>query len=241
MARLQGRLRWFVLAATVLGLMVGAARRARADTMLTLYNTGVGADGTLLPDGTIGDPHYTLISTPDGSTTQLLIRTEAGGYPVVPYYVGDDNLSAWIGPNNNDPEGVPGQLYGPRGIYIYTTYFDLSGLDPSTASIRGLWSTDNVGLDILINGVSTGVGSGYSDYWATLQISSGFIQGINTLEFIVYNDSGPTALRVEMTGTADPLTAVPEPSTVAMIATGLPLGLGFWWRLRRRAGAGSMV
>jgi hypothetical protein len=35
-------------------------------------------------------------------------------------------------------------------------------------------------------------------------------------------------------GLTVPMTAVPEPSTVARIATGLPLGLGFWCRKRCR-------
>lgn len=62
----------------------------------SLFNTGVDASMTPLPDGTIGDPHYSLVSVP-GGTTDILVRTSAGGYPIPPYF-GDDSSSAWIGP-----------------------------------------------------------------------------------------------------------------------------------------------
>jgi hypothetical protein len=47
-------------------------------------------------------------------------------------------------------------LDGPVGAYDYRTTFNLAGFNPSTASITGQWSTDNEGVEILINGVATG-------------------------------------------------------------------------------------
>jgi hypothetical protein len=205
---------WLPLLVSVLG--AGAVGTAQADPISSLFNTGVDALGTPLPDGTIGDPHYTLVTVPAGRTTDIRIRTSAGGYPIPPY-IGDDSLSAWIGPNN-DP-----QIDGPGGVYDYRTTFDLTGLVPSTASITGGWSTDNEGLEILINGVDTGnpgtPGGQFESGFAPFSIASGFAPGINTLDFLVNNDGGPTALRVEMTGSANASAVTPEPGAYALLGS----------------------
>jgi hypothetical protein len=183
-------------------LALGAESEA---AVIPLFNTGVNAVGTPLPDGTIGDPHYQLVSVP-GSTTAIRVRTSAGGFPIPPYF-GDDASSAWIGPNNDN------SLDGPGGLYDYQTSFSLAGLSPSTASITGGWSSDNDGVRILLNGIDTGnPGTSFTQFsagFAPFSVTAGFLPGINTLDFIVDNGGGPTALRVEMTGTA----AVPEPAS----------------------------
>jgi hypothetical protein len=163
-----------------------------------LFNTGVDACGRPLADSTIGDPHYALISVPSG-TTGIRVRTSAGGFPVPPY-MADNSDSAWIGPNGD------AMLNGPTGQYMYRTTFSLTGLALSSVSIAGKWSTDNDGVRIVLNGTDTGNPptdfSQYSLGFAPFTISSGFVPGLNTLDFVVNNDGGPTALRVEMTSTA---------------------------------------
>jgi hypothetical protein len=128
-------------------LALGMASVAQAVPITTLYNTGVDAAGTPLPNGTVGDPHYTLVSVPGGSSV-VRVLTSAGGFPVPPY-LGDNGSSAWIGPNNDS------DLNGPVGWYTYRTTFDLTGLNPLTAAISGGWSSDNDGVKILIKGVET--------------------------------------------------------------------------------------
>jgi len=217
-----------VLGLLTLALVAGAVGRVQADLIPSLFNTGVDGSGTPLPDGTIGDPHYELVSVP-GGTTDIRVRTAAGGYPIPPY-IGDNSSSAWIGPNNDGPDGL--YVYdGPVGLYVYRTTFSLTGFDPSTGMITGGWSSDNDGVSILLNGVDTG--NPPTSFWqfvigfAPFSITCGFVPGINTLDFIVNNDAGPTALRVEMTGTAVP---VPVPGAVVLAG----IGLGFAdWRLRR--------
>lgn len=204
--------------------LMGGTGAVQADPIPLLFNTGVDALATPLVDGTIGDPHYALVGVP-GGTTDIRVRTSVGGYPVGPW-LGDDTLSAWIGPNNDTQDDGP---FGPT--YDYRTTFDLTGYNPSTAQITGQWSTDDLGMDILINGVSTGLtNSAEFASWTPFSITSGFQSGINTLDFLINNSGGgPTGLRVEMTGTA---TAVPEPGSIVML---VGMGLtGASLLLRRR-------
>ena len=154
------------------------------------------------------------------------MRTSAGGPPITSNdYIGDNSSSAWIGPDNSDV------LDGPVGAYVYRTTFNLMGFDPSTATITGGWSSDNAGVSIFLNGVDTGnPPTNFIQFamgFAPFSITGSFVPGINTLDFTVNNGGGPTALRVEMTGTAVP---VPVPGAVVLAG----MGLGFaGWRLRR--------
>jgi hypothetical protein len=196
--------------ASLIGITLGAMA---AQAQVILYNTGVDASGTPLPDGTIGDPHYSLVSVP-GGTTDIRVRTSAGGYPVTAGYIGDDALSAWIGPNNDS------SLDGPSGLYDYQTTFDINAINPATVSIMGQYATDNEMVDVYLNGHSLGISNpspyGYAQ-WTPFQISpsTDFVSGNNTLDFIVNNDSLPTALRVEMTA------FVPEPAAPLIFCMGL--------------------
>lgn len=160
-----------------------------------LFNTGVDACGRPLADGTVGDPHYKLITVP-GGTTDIRVRTSAGGVPIPPF-LADNSDSTWIGPNGDD------MLTGPAGEYVYRTSFNLTGVTLSGVSIVGQWCTDNDGVRIVLNGVDTGIPpTAFEQFelaFAPFIISSGFVLGLNTLDFVVNNGGGPTALRVEMT------------------------------------------
>jgi hypothetical protein len=209
-----------------LALLFAGVGRADAD-IITIFNTGVDATGQPLPDGTIGDPHYTLVSTPPGPTTDIRVRTSAGGYPIPPY-VGDNSISAWIGPNN-DPA-----VDGPVGAYDFRTTFQSPFAGKLT--ITGQWATDNEGIDILLNGASTGnsipdPGLGAFTGFHPFTITGTALAGTNTLDFLENNDGGPTAVRVEIASAS----AVPEPTGLSLLGIGIVGLAGAWWRRKARA------
>ena len=90
----------------------------------------------------------------------------------------------------------------------------------------------------IINGVDTGKGTPSAPTFGfgaltPFTISSGFVAGVNTLDFIVPNVGGPSGLQVQISGTA---TAVPEPSGFqSALAGGLIVSAAGLWRQRRRS------
>ena len=189
---------------------------AHADSMHTiptnLFNTGVSNNGTPLAPGAI-DPHYTLISSPNGSGPAFVVID--GQFPFLPFFPGNpvwvpnSSTSEWIGPVANALTAVG----GPPGVYIFQTTFNLSANQVASAELMGRLASDNL-VQILLNGADTGMGASDFDHFTGFQITSGFVQGINTLDFVVTNiDCGPacvnpTGLRVEYS-----VAEVPEPAT----------------------------
>ena len=216
-------------AAASVAIAIAAVAPAHAVPIATLFNTGVDAGGLLLADNTIGDPHYTLITTPGTTTTDIRVRTGASGAPIPPW-LADNTTSRWIGPNASQT------LDGEVGDYMFRTTFSLVELNPGTALITGRWTMDNTGTEIKLNGTSVvGACANTFDAWCNFSITSGFQYGTNQLDFFVTNTGtlpNPIGLRVEMTGTAD----VPEPASLAMLGLGM-VGLGAARRKTRGTGA----
>ncbi len=194
---------------TFIVISLAAALPAQADSIV-LFNTGVTAPGTPAPGGS-ADTHYTITASPTGASAAIVASSIPGSY------IPNDSNSQWI--------SISANTDGPVGDYTYRTTFNLTGLNPATAVITGRWATDNAGLDILINGISTGnTNTTQFGSFTSFSINSGFIAGVNTLDFIVNNGGGPTGLRVDqLQGTASPPQAsgVPEPTTMILLGTGL--------------------
>jgi hypothetical protein len=194
-----------------------------------LFNTGMGNLGVVVSDGA-ADPHYTLTSSPSGSgfgPAAYIVNQD----PRLPgLWDRDSPTSKWIGPVANQDLMRAGSV---EGIYAYRTTFDLTGFDPISAFLAGAWEADNAGVDVLINGKSTGITwSIESNGFSRFVISSGFQSGINTLDFVVNNTPNlrgapnpainPSGLRVELGCIAEPVDSFR--STVTVAPAGIPVG-----------------
>lgn len=217
---------------TGLAVVVGMVGQAGA-VSINVFNTGVDANGGVALNGAT-ELNYSLTSSPITPTPTPLVRALDGTWPQNGAWIPENTTSAWIVPNFD--VGAGGVLNHPDGLYVYQTTFDLTGLVASSAAITGQWATDNTST-MFINGVDTGntisSGFGFAAFEA-FSINSGFVAGINILEFRVTNEVqatfNPTGLRVEMSGTANlsgTANPVPEPSTLLLLGTGIAGLIGY--------------
>ncbi|MGE4286201.1 MAG: lamin tail domain-containing protein [Phycisphaerae bacterium] len=160
------------------------------ETIPTLFSTGVNDNGNLLVPGQ-ADPHYSFV---------------ANGEPLIamqnhPAWLANDAESLWVG------FGAQGTDAQPAGQFSVATTFDLTGFDPATASITLYLSVDNRIDDVLINGASSGITcANYASWTGPYVINSGFIDGINELEFVFVNEGdspNPAGMRAKMQGSAN--------------------------------------
>ena len=189
-----------------------------------VYGTGVLNDGASASFGSI-DMHYQITAAKDYYTGEAIPLADQNSYPVDypgidSRFVNASDNARWICP-------APVNMGFPIGWYTFSTIFDLTGHDPNTFSISGDWAMDNCsnGPSMLLNGIDTGNNLDITNE-SFLQlypftITSGFQTGLNTLDFVVFNWGGPTALLVSMQSSA--AYSVPETSSVMMAAIGLLL------------------
>lgn len=205
-----------------------SASPASAATITGLFNTGTDSNNAALtPAGTNGlvDPHYLIFASGSpGFAGQQAVTYYNGAYAA------NDGDSRWISLTAN---GTPANT-----VSTYRLTFDLTGLDHTTASITGSWGADNSSV-MQINGTPTGnVVGGFSSL-SGFTVNSGFVSGINHLDFIVTDVGVVTALRVDnIAGTANLANAIPEPATWAMLIGGFGLVGG---AMRRRRGAVALA
>jgi hypothetical protein len=221
----------------VLGIfvMVGLATSLSAAT-IGLWSTGIcsganvnlancqGGAGSMLNFG-VQDLNYTFSGFSTSNVTVHAVST----------YVPDaSGASEWLAPGT-----TPGTLF-PSGTYTVTSTFDLSSFVSSSLTLFLDIAADN---DIVaaLNGhtilsCTTGGATCFSPFTSNHNITagaSGFaLAGINTLTYTITNEDNPslTALRVQVQGSANAASSVPEPGTVLLLGIGLA-GLGL---LRRK-------
>jgi hypothetical protein len=179
-------------------------------TQIPLFNTGVDANHNVLPDASV-DPHYQLVLSADPNFPGPAARVaNSSGFPF-PSWIANDTTSKWLSPRADAGKS------NTSGVYVYRKTFTLPA-GTQSAMIQGRWLTDN-SAEMRLNGVPTGDTKPVNGFslWTNFQLTSGFVPGVNTLEFVVTavpSSSGadfPTGLRVELHGRAiscdDPCTA----------------------------------
>lgn len=194
----------------------GFANETTGAVITDLFNTGVDGGGTPQAHNTL-DTHWDIVAaTNSGTTGDPRVLTSGGGFPIGPW-LGDNSESAWIGPNTDDDSN------DVEGVFTYETSFTLES-NFNTAEIVGRFAVDNVVNDVLLNGNSLGIsGSGFNA-WTNFTIGGddGFVNGLNTLQFIVFNGagSGPTGLRVEFSSAVASFVPTPGalPAGLALLA-----------------------
>jgi hypothetical protein len=203
---------YFAIAANGAGSITSrVARLTVRDKVTTFFNTGVDEFGDALTDGS-ADTHYSLIVNPDSATTVPVVE-DSTVFPIVAGpWVANTARSKWIGPRP-ETSGAAGAV-GSGGDYVYRTIVDLTGFDPASVAIAGFWSTDNEGLDILVNGVSTGQrNTAQFPSFTPFSVTSGLLAGLNNIDFKLNNSAvGYTGLRVDNVsalGTALPAGTAP--------------------------------
>jgi hypothetical protein len=171
----------------LIAVSVWFGHQARAD--FSLFNTGVDSGGMPLPGGSI-DPHWSIVAGPSTGAAFVLTNQLLGSYA-------QSSVSRWIWVNANGGGDVNG------ANYTFRLTFDLTG-NPASASLSGSWGVDNNG-SIMLNGsaaIGTGAlslsggGGGNFSTFHDFSITGGFVDGINTLDFVAENDGGPGGLNV---------------------------------------------
>jgi hypothetical protein len=186
-------------------LLAATAGPVAAAPIPGLFDTGVDNNRVALTDGAV-DPHYKLVASSDPSFAG---PNAYASWPIAAgYWLANTASSRWIGPAPNEgyPSGAPSH---PGGPYTFRISFDLTGFDTTSVQVTGGWCADNNGT-MMLNGHAAGAATGGYSSLTPFTITTGFKNGINTLDFISSNLPGgganPTAVRVQdLAGTATPL------------------------------------
>ena len=155
-----------------------------------LFNTGVDANGNSLADGA-SDPHYILSYAAQGTVGANATVTQNH-----PAWAANDAFSKWISVVN------PGTTTIAGGGYGYKTTFSIADFILGTVNINFSVAIDNAMTNVFLNGVGTGLGfTGFAAFSDPFTLSSGLVNGVNTLEFGTENQgAGPGAFRAKVSG-----------------------------------------
>ena len=160
-----------------------------------LFNTGESTTGS-------ADNYWTIVSPPGAGQVVSPVSVPAPWLPNTA-----DSSWEWS-TTTAQPVGSPSSPL----VYTFRHQFLLdSSFNSSTVLISGRWSTDNTGTGIRVNGNNFAQTSPGFTAWSGFSLNSGFVSGLNVVEFVVEDTGAFGGFRVEwLTAEAD-LNAVPAP------------------------------
>ncbi len=159
---------------STLGALVLCASQALAIPITTLYSTGqAGTPPVANCTAGVEDCYYTLISGPGVYPTwqqnypiRPKITVGEGDLGYFPFNTWTTNSSYYTTANWISPEAsyYNPAVYDLPGNYTFQTQFTIpTNMDPTTVVLHGYISTDNALVDLVINGVSTGLHMDYNN------------------------------------------------------------------------------
>jgi hypothetical protein len=151
----------------------------------------------------------------------------------------------WIA---NVASGSNAVFVGTWTFFVFRQTFDLTGYDPSTASLQFQWAADDSGEGFASRGTwrpkySLNGGSLISGNWPTgntygfspvTTVSSGFVSGLNTISFYVEGNGVTDGFALKSLGL---VAQVPEPGAWSLFGIGLAVVLGRTLAGRRQRAA----
>ncbi|MFT6558865.1 MAG: hypothetical protein ACJAYR_002743 [Sneathiella sp.] len=170
-------------------------------------NTGEVAYDMLAPGNVIPSPAINIIRHPN--------------------WVAAPGSAEWIGQTN-------GNVSDPAGDYTFSTTFDLTGFDHTTAQINGSVAADNSAA-FFLNGNALGINVVGFQALTNFAINNFFVAGENLLEVVVVNfqGSGTNPMGLLIAGSEiTAVSAVPLPAALPLYGAGL-LAIGYVVRRRK--------
>jgi len=165
---------------------------------IEIHNTG----GGLMPGDE--DPHWRIINSSATEFRGAKYAVTCSQYTNL-YLPNDPAVSQWISIMNPVDKGCP-----PNTMYTFETEFDLTDYDLSTVTVVAHLLADNGVMGVRINGQAVPFKPwsdvyGIFDSYRKIEITSGFVDGVNRIQFDVWNsiimsypeEDNPMALRVE--------------------------------------------
>ncbi|MDB6035191.1 MAG: hypothetical protein JWM16_5529, partial [Verrucomicrobiales bacterium] len=128
--------------------------------------------------------NFVVVQTPSGPVNTPSVLTT-----VPSAWLANDATSKWVSFISNSGNAAP-------GVYIYRLKFTLPCV--KGASITGRFMSDDAAR-IYLNGVPTAALSTSFNTWAPVNLTSGFVPGVNTLDIYVTNAIIWTGIRTELT------------------------------------------